>query len=609
VVLDSTYDVRIAPGAERVFAHRLRNAGELADDFVLSAAAPAGWTVSLVRDADGDGRVGAGELPVSAPVRLAPGEHAGLLLVVTAPFGAAPGTQAAVFVRAASVSNPSVSAEARDVLTIQASAARLTVVKTVDRATATGGDTLSYSIAFSNNGDGATGAVVLEDSLPAGLRLVPGSLRLNGAALTDADDGDAGRAAREVVAMSLGALAAGQGGTATFRAVVAPNLAPGTLANVAVLRDGTGRVASAPAITAVELPALRLSKERVGADTVRAGGEVSFRLHYGNLSTRFAVRALELVDSLPNGLAFVSSDRPSTVDGQVVRWSLGDLAAGDSGVVTIVARVTTNPADGAATLLNRAVVSAANATAVSAAAAPLQVTPYGRDDLKLTKSAGVLEVAIGDAIPYTIVMQNRGAAPLHDVVLIDHLPEGTRLIQRVVEGVDSMRVEGRTVRFFVAGPIAAGASRTVRYAVLVMSPGRSRVLVNRASAIAQNGEVRTAEDSAVVRMRRPAGLQVQALIGKVWLDRNGNGRQERGEEGVRGMEVVSADGQLVTTDAEGRFTFPEMAAGVHLVRLDMLRVPEGFTVARAGDDQVVIRADGWTIPRVNFRLVPLRGAA
>ena len=84
-------------------------------------------------------------------------------------------------------------------------APRITATKTVDQATANLGDTLTYSVAVQNTGqDGATNTT-FTDPLPPGVVFVPGSIRLNGAVVTDAPGDDLGEFAGGQVVVRLGA--------------------------------------------------------------------------------------------------------------------------------------------------------------------------------------------------------------------------------------------------------------------------------------------------------------------------------------------------------------------------------------------------------------------
>ncbi|MDB4951100.1 MAG: hypothetical protein JWM27_3749 [Gemmatimonadetes bacterium] len=612
VALAPPREAVVVPGSRRAFAHVLTNAGTGRDAFALSASSAQGWAAALWKDVDGDGALGPNDVLVAGPLALAKGQTAALLVVVDVPAGAADRAQVSVQVKAVSALNGAAEMTVEDRLTVHLPVAAMALRKTVDRPWATTGDTLTYTLSWANGGDGPSGDAALDDALPRGLRYVPGSLSLDGRALTDTADADAGQVLRdaalhETVRVKVGPVAPGDSGRATFRAVLPAGTPAGAVANVATLAWDTVSLESPTATTTVKYPTLQVRKERIGADTVTVGGEIVFRLGYGNLSTDVAVRDATLTDSLPTLLTFVSADVAPEVEGQVLRWHLGDLAPGASGTITVHTRAGNPGLDGVASVINRVVARGANAEAVSAAAAALQVTAFKGDELRVTKAAGVLEAGAGDVVPFTITLRNEGFEALRGIELADRLPEGVRLVPGSLAGADSMRAAGRDLRIWWSGPLAGRSQQAVRYAVTVIAAPRTGSLVNTAWAWAEHGLVRS--DTAVARVsaRRGFAMQQRAIVGKVWLDNDDDGRQDEGEPGVAGMEVWSADGQVVTTDRQGRFSFRDVTPGTQLLRLDTLGAPRGYTVAGRDGDQRMVRMDGWTLPQASFRLVPRGG--
>lgn len=594
----------IFPGGRRALAHVLENRGNGADAFALSAAGPAGWTFSIFIDTNGDGILDAGDTPVTGPVALNGGGTAALLLVVDAPAGAAE-SEADVVLRAASGNHPAATAQVVDRLNVRRPLAALRLDKTADRADAARGDTLAYALAWSNQGDGPAEDAVVADTLPLGLRYVPGSLRIDGAAATDAADGDAGtvtRAAngRDVVRIAAGTLGPAAAGAATFRSVVSAD-APAGVANVAVLSAAGGTtLRTSPVPTGIGAPLLEIRKERMGADTVDAGADVVYRITVTNRSALHAAREVVVTDTLPAPLAFVGATPQAETDGQTVRWRLGTLAAGQSVTLELTVRATLSPEP----LVNRARVTAVNGGDETAESPPVVIRSFSGNELELEKTAGVLEASVGEAVSYTLTLRNRGGIPLRQIVVTDLLPAGTRMDEDGVTGADSVRVDGRSVTFFLAGPLAPGGEHRIRYALVLLSAPDDRApLANRAWAAAEGALVRTDTATAWVRLRGGQPLASRTLIGKVWLDRDGDGRQGTGEPGVRGVEVWSADGEMSTTDAEGRFSFPDVRTGSQVLRVDTLSFPGGMRLGAAADGIRRVRVDGWTLPVVDFRLV------
>ncbi|HEX8211990.1 MAG TPA: SdrD B-like domain-containing protein [Longimicrobium sp.] len=624
VVVKITAGVRITapqsaalvPGERRVFAHRLENVGNGADRYTLAASGPSGWTIRLYLDTDGNGVLGAGDLLVSGPVPLGARESAALLLVVEVPSNAPDMGSTAIDVKATSTADPTVTDSVRDTVTVRRPLAALSLGKSVDRSDATPGDTLRYTLTYANAGDAASGAAEVTDTLASVLSAVPGSLTLNGAPLTDAADGDAGSVeriagGRQLVRVRVGAIAAGAAGGISFRAVVGAEAGSEPVRNSATMNverlpDTPPMGANSPVVeTQLVRAQLALAKELAGSDTVRVGQTAEFRLTWTN-SSAVTAHQVVLEDTLPAGLEFIRAERGAEVAGRVVRWSLGSLRPGETGSAVLTVRVVARPQDAA--IVNRATLRAANASPVTAEAGGLKALGFNGDELVVTKTAGVLEAAMGEAIPFTVAVQNKASVALRNVEVIDILPAGLRYVEGRLTGADSARVEGNTVRFWI-GELPALATRTVSYVATVVSPGDARALQNRATATAEGGTLRSDTASAWVRMRGGFAVQVRTLVGKVWMDANDNGRQEAGERGVAGVDVWSADGEVVTTDREGRFSFRDVRVGTHALRVDTVGVPAGFGFARPQDAVVRVRMEGWTTPRVDFRLVPRGGAA
>ncbi len=70
---------------------------------------------------------------------------------------------------------------------------------------------------------------------------------------------------------------------------------------------------------------------------------------------------------------------------------------------------------------------------------------------------------------------------------------------------------------------------------------------------------------------------LNAIHGRVYADRNGNGRFDSGE-GVRGAAVCLNE-RVTATDANGAYDFYNVLPGAHAVRLDPARLPEAFAIA------------------------------
>jgi uncharacterized repeat protein (TIGR01451 family) len=129
-----------------------------------------GWNTVLYRDADCNGTLEAGEAPLAADAALATDEKLCLLAKVFVPANAPFDASHQLTLRAAfSYDNaaPALDAQiSRQDLTVVGEAAALRLVKTADKASANSGDTITYTIAFRNDGSGNLHSLRIHDAPP-----------------------------------------------------------------------------------------------------------------------------------------------------------------------------------------------------------------------------------------------------------------------------------------------------------------------------------------------------------------------------------------------------------------------------------------------------------
>src|SRR5262249_4625085 len=65
------------------------------------------------------------------------------------------------------------------------------------------------------------------------------------------------------------------------------------------------------------------------------------------------------------------------------------------------------------------------------------------------------------------------------------------------------------------------------------------------------------------------------ILGKVWMDCNANGVQDKGEVGMPGVRLFIEDGTFVVTDGEGRYSFYGITNRTHVLKLDRTTLPVG----------------------------------
>ena len=82
------------------------------------------------------------------------------------------------------------------------------------------GATITYAIRAEVRGSGSVSDLVVTDAAPADTTYVAGSLKLDGATLTDAADADAGRFGTSGISVDLGTVSGGSSRTVTFQVII-----------------------------------------------------------------------------------------------------------------------------------------------------------------------------------------------------------------------------------------------------------------------------------------------------------------------------------------------------------------------------------------------------
>ena len=211
--------------------------------------------------------------------------------------------------------------------------------------------------------------------------------------------------------------------------------------------------------------------------------------------------------------------------------------------------------------------------------------------IALTKTTPLVNVSVGQLVPYTITARNTLAATLAHIDLRGTVPPGFKYKPGSAT-IDGIPVEpSRSGRLLVWPDLTfpANATRTLRLLLVVGAGVQPGEYVN--SVHATNNLVPPPNPNAVsnvatatVRVIPDPVFDCSDLIGKVFDDRNANGHQDQGEPGIANVRLATARGWLVTTDAHGRFhvacaAIPDADRGSNFVmKLDERTLPTGYRV-------------------------------
>ncbi|PYR20155.1 MAG: hypothetical protein DMF98_23935 [Acidobacteria bacterium] len=227
--------------------------------------------------------------------------------------------------------------------------------------------------------------------------------------------------------------------------------------------------------------------------------------------------------------------------------------------------------------------------------------------ITISKTTSAVNVSRGQLVPYTITANNHSGQLLSDVSIVDRLPAGFSYIKdsALLDGVPTEpAVVGRTLSW--NGLVIAGNQvRTVKVLLAVGAGVTEGEYVNRAQALfGVSGSAMSGEATATVRLVPDPTFDCTDVMGKVFNDKNRNGRQDDGEEGLAGVRVVTPTGLQAATDQYGRYHItcaivPNESRGSNFVlKLDDRTLPSGY---RMTTDQVQIqRATSGKALQVNF---------
>lgn len=384
-----------------------------------------------------------------------------------------------------------------NVVDIPATSPNLTVTKAVNSTIATINDILTYSIAVTNNGVAAVTNAVFSDNLPANTVFVTGSTVVNGIPLPNADPSGG---------ISLGTIAAGATVPITFNvrvAAVAPTI-PVQLnnrANVSFTSGSfTGSSSSAVITTAAYLPVIDIVKDS-SVSTLTVGDTFAYSLTVNNTGNYPAEVRLE--DMLPPEVVFVPNSViingfPNPGVDPTTGIPLDTVSAGEINVVSFSVTVVSLPNPQQLSNQSNALYSYTlpdGRMFESSSASNTVVVSVSAPNVSTFKSSNSsLSVASGDAVMYTVLVTNNGAAPINNAVVSDMMPQGTSFITgSVFVNGDSVPLANPALGIPI-GTLAPNASATVTFEVMVNMPTPS-VISNQSTVSFTSGAFSSASQS------------------------------------------------------------------------------------------------------------------
>lgn len=193
--------------------------------------------------------------------------------------------------------------------------------------------------------------------------------------------------------------------------------------------------------------------------------------------------------------------------------------------------------------------------------------------LLLQKAVTPVKATVGDLLTYTLSVASQGKSPL-TVQITDTPSAGLAYVEGSATPGEPVQQGGQLVWSNVS--LNPGQPLTLTYQMRVLSGAPSQLEnLARATGISSGGAaVASAQASAAVQLEPGVFAPANLLLGRVFLDTDGDGKYTAGVDiPLAGARVLLANGWQALTDAEGRYSFRDLVGGVWEVTLDPASAP------------------------------------
>ena len=249
----------------------------------------------------------------------------------------------------------------------------------------------------------------------------------------------------------------------------------------------------------------------------------------------------------------------------------------------------------------------------AAAMATVVVTAPTGGLLLIDKLADRIQAQIGDSVQYRIQVRNTGTAYVTGVHLNDLLPGGFALISGTTligrdgatpdKSADPQGAPGPSL-VWQLGNIGPGEIIELDYRVRIGVGAAQGTGINTAQAF--SGTVSSPIATARVLVSGGAFATEGCVVGKIYVDCNGNRVQDPGEPGIPGVRVYFEDGTNLTTDENGNYSICGVRPVTHVLKVDSTTLPAGSRLVvtssrNAGDgDSLFVDMRNGELHRADF---------